>query len=84
MSDHSELIRSAVGQGLTVRGELIAGALTDARQAGSIRADLDPATTAKFVLNAWEGTLIEVRATRSADAFDPFFDLVFGVLLTEG
>jgi hypothetical protein len=29
-----------------------------------------------------EGTLIEARAGRSTDAFDSFFTMVFGTLLT--
>jgi TetR/AcrR family transcriptional repressor of nem operon len=82
ISDHSETIRAAVRQSLQVWGDLIAGAITEAQQAGSVRAELDPKRTAHFVLNAWEGTLIEVRAERSTDAFDTFFDLVFGTLLT--
>jgi hypothetical protein len=48
----------------------------------SVRADLDPERTAGFVINAWEGTLIEARTTRSTDAFDSFFTIVFGTLLT--
>jgi TetR/AcrR family transcriptional repressor of nem operon len=81
VSDHSELIRVAVLASLLAWTGLVAGALTEARTAGSVRADLDPAATARFVVNAWEGTLVDARASRSAEAFDPFFDLVFGVLL---
>jgi TetR/AcrR family transcriptional repressor of nem operon len=81
VSDHSELIRAAVLDGLRTWTGLVAATLAEARQAGSIRADLDPEATARFVVDAWEGTLVDARATRSATAFEPFFDLVFGVLL---
>jgi TetR/AcrR family transcriptional repressor of nem operon len=80
--DHSEVIRASVQQSMQQWAALIAAALTEAQQAGTVRADLDPKTTARFVLNAWEGTLIGARADRSADAFDSFFDIVFGTLLT--
>ncbi|MGI8333204.1 TetR family transcriptional regulator C-terminal domain-containing protein [Actinomadura scrupuli] len=79
--DHSDVIRAAVRQGLGEWTALIAEALGQAQRAGTLRADLDPETTARFVLNAWEGALIGARADRSAEAFDAFFDVVFGVLL---
>ncbi|AWS44182.1 TetR/AcrR family transcriptional regulator [Streptosporangium sp. 'caverna'] len=81
IADHSEVIREAAQDGLRQWAALITKALTEAQGAGTVRADLNPETTARFVLNAWEGTLIAARADRSADAFDPFFDLVFGTLL---
>jgi TetR/AcrR family transcriptional repressor of nem operon len=81
VSDHSEVIRVAVLASLQAWTGLVAGALAEARDAGSVRAGLDPATTARFVVNAWEGTLVDARATRSATAFEPFFDVVFGTLL---
>jgi TetR/AcrR family transcriptional regulator, transcriptional repressor for nem operon len=82
VADHSDIIRTAVREGLERWARLVAAALAEARAAGTIRADLDPDTTARFLLNAWEGTLIEVRARRSARAFDSFFTIVFGSLLT--
>ncbi|MCW2886584.1 MAG: TetR/AcrR family transcriptional regulator, transcriptional repressor for nem operon [Streptosporangiaceae bacterium] len=80
--DHSEVLRAAVRQSLQHWAALVAAALTEAQQARTVRAGLDPDTTARFILNAWEGTLIGARADRSADDFDAFFDIVFGTLLT--
>lgn len=82
ISDHSDTIRAGVLQGLRNWATLIATVLTEAQEAGTVRADLDPDKTARFVLNAWEGTLIEARASRAADAFDSFFTTVFDTLLT--
>ncbi|MFG2475696.1 TetR family transcriptional regulator C-terminal domain-containing protein [Streptomyces fagopyri] len=79
--DHSEVIRSAVADGLRTWNGAIAAVLTEARRDGAVRADLDPDTTARFLLNAWEGTLIEARATKSAAAFDTFFHMVFEAVL---
>jgi TetR/AcrR family transcriptional repressor of nem operon len=81
IADHGDVIRVAVQQGLRQWAALIAAAVTEAQRAGTVRADLDPETTARFVLNAWEGTLIGARADRSAEAFGSFFDIVFGTLL---
>jgi len=82
VADHSDVLRAAVGQSLARWVELITEVLSEAQQAGSIRSGLDPQATARFVLSAWEGTLILARADRSGAAFDSFFDLVFGTLLT--
>jgi TetR/AcrR family transcriptional repressor of nem operon len=82
ISDHSETLRSGVRDGLRVWATLVAAVLTEAQRRGDVRADLDPERTAGFIVNAWEGTLIEARATRSTDSFDSFFTIVFGALLT--
>ncbi|MDX3097006.1 TetR family transcriptional regulator C-terminal domain-containing protein [Streptomyces sp. ME19-03-3] len=82
IADHSETIRAGVRSSLGVWASRIAGALAEAQQAGELRADLDVERTARFVLNAWEGTLITARSGRSGEAFEDFFDTVFGTLLT--
>jgi TetR/AcrR family transcriptional repressor of nem operon len=82
IGDHSDTLRSGVREGLRAWTALVAAVLTEARDQGRVRADLDPERTAGFVVNAWEGTLIEARTTRSTDAFDSFFAIVFGTLLT--
>ncbi|WP_329455072.1 TetR/AcrR family transcriptional regulator [Streptomyces sp. NBC_01497] len=81
IADHSDTIREAVRVSLERWSEALTTALAQARAAGLLDVALDPATTARFLLNAWEGTLISSRTERSAKAFRPFFDLVFGVLL---
>ncbi|MDP9842612.1 TetR/AcrR family transcriptional regulator [Streptosporangium lutulentum] len=83
VADHSDVIHTAVRNSFRQWAVLIAAALGEARRAGTVRADLDPETTARFVLHAWEGTLLGARADRSAEAFDSFFDLVFGTLLVK-
>jgi TetR/AcrR family transcriptional regulator, transcriptional repressor for nem operon len=84
ISDHSDTLRTAVRDGLRSWATLVSAVLTEAQQEGTVRADLDPERTAGFVVNAWEGTLIEVRTSRSTEAFDSFFTIVFGALLTAG
>lgn len=82
ITDHSETIRASVGESLRVWTDLVAGVLAEAAHAGALRTGLDPAATARLIVNAWEGTLIDARATRSPDAFASFFTVVFGTLLT--
>lgn len=81
IADHSESIREAVHQGFVGWAELLNAALTEGQQAGSVRADLDPAKTAQFLISAWEGTLIQARTFKSVDVFDSFFELTFTSLL---
>ena len=82
ISDHSDAIRSSVRDGLRQWTTLVATVLTEAQRDETVRAGLNPERTARFIINAWEGTLIEARANRSTDAFDSFFTMVFGALLT--
>ena len=82
VADHSELIRAELAAGFDEWVAGIAAAITQAQRAGTVRAALDPAVTARFILNAWEGTLLGARAARTPESFDAFFHLVFEVLLT--
>ncbi|MCF3963278.1 TetR/AcrR family transcriptional regulator [Streptomyces fuscigenes] len=81
IADHSDTLREAVRVSLERWSDALATAIGQAREAGLVGEAVEPATTARFLLNAWEGTLISARTDRSAKAFTPFFDLVFGVLL---
>jgi TetR/AcrR family transcriptional regulator, transcriptional repressor for nem operon len=81
ITDHSEPIRASVQAGMQQWADLISGALIEAQQAGTVRAGLDPDATARFLLNAWEGTLIQARAEKSSAAFEAFFTVAFGDLL---
>jgi TetR/AcrR family transcriptional repressor of nem operon len=80
ISDHSEAIRTAVRESLSVWAGLISVTLAEAQEAGSLRS-LDPDATSHFLLNAWEGTLIQARAEQSSTAFETWFALVFDTLL---
>lgn len=81
VGDHSDGIRTAVREGLRHWSEPIAAAIAAAQRDGDVHAGHDPATLARFVLNAWEGAVISARADRSSASFDAFFDIVFGTLL---
>ncbi|GAB3981619.1 TetR/AcrR family transcriptional regulator [Actinoallomurus acanthiterrae] len=82
IADHSDVIREGVRQGLAQWTDAIAAVLTEARDAGALRAGLDPRATAGFLINSWEGSLIRARADRSTDAFESFFVLIFDTLLS--
>ncbi|MEU8075598.1 TetR family transcriptional regulator C-terminal domain-containing protein [Catellatospora citrea] len=79
--DHMDTVRDAVRDSFDMWAALIAATLTEAQRTGAIRTDLDPAITAGFLLNAWEGTLIRARTDRSPAAFEAFLTTVFDTLL---
>jgi TetR/AcrR family transcriptional repressor of nem operon len=78
--DHSEPIRAGVKTGLEAWTGLLAGAIAEGQEAGSIRKNLDAEQTARYLLSAWEGTLIQARTYRDEKVFDSFFDLTFAGL----
>jgi TetR/AcrR family transcriptional regulator, transcriptional repressor for nem operon len=80
--DHSEPLRLRVQDSLNLWSTLLADAIADGQAAGEIRGSLDPQKTAHYLTNAWEGTLLQMRADKNADAFDVFFTVTFDALLT--
>lgn len=60
----------------------IADCLTAAVQAGQLPADVHPDELAEFITNNWQGSLVKMKASRSAYPLDMFFKYVFDGLLT--
>jgi TetR/AcrR family transcriptional repressor of nem operon len=79
--DHSDPIRAEVASALDDWATRIAAAITQAQHDGTVRPTLDPAATARFLLNAWEGAMLGARTARSAESFNAFFTTVFEILL---
>lgn len=81
MADHSDMIREAVRLSLESWEQALAAPIAQAQESGRVTAATDAKTLARFILNAWEGTLISARAERSEDSYEMFFETVFGTLL---
>jgi TetR/AcrR family transcriptional repressor of nem operon len=60
---------------------LIEQALREAQQRGDITTTADAAQLARFVLNAWQGTLVRMKVVKSDQPFEDFEAVVFGHLL---
>ncbi|SDP11127.1 TetR/AcrR family transcriptional regulator [Actinacidiphila guanduensis] len=82
VADSSEPVRAAAGRAFANWRDAIASAVGNAQQAGLVSRAVDADTLARFVLNAWEGTLIAARVERTARPYEAFFTLVFDTLLT--
>jgi len=77
ISDLSPAMRQAVSQALRSMAGRMARVLAQARDAGEIPADLDPERTASFMLEAWEGALLRMKAEKSGEPLRRFADFMF-------
>jgi TetR/AcrR family transcriptional repressor of nem operon len=55
--------------------------LRDAQAKGEVDPRRDPAETARFLVNAWEGATIRLRITQDRQPIDDFLNTAFKVLL---
>ena len=68
----------------TALENLIAGVakqLRQARERGELRRQLDPEATARFIVSAWQGALVRMKAAAGPEPLDNFQTMVFEVLL---
>lgn len=80
-ADHSDIIRTQVAISLGTWSDSIIQAIKEAQAAGEVGADLDADRLGRFVLNAWEGTLLRVKADKNTQPLDDFFTVVFDTIL---
>lgn len=57
--------------------------LHDARQAGDIRADIDPTDAASFLLSGWEGAILRSKVLKSTEPMERFVRVFFKHCLKE-
>lgn len=72
MSDSSEAIRLKVRQMMRNKTQMIEDILEEARLDGSLKNTLAPGLLAEFLFNAWEGTLMRMKASKSRDPLNAF------------
>jgi len=56
--------------------------LQEARDQGQLPTRLEPEATARFILSAWQGALIRMKAAAGPEPLDTFQNMTFEVLLT--
>ena len=76
MSDSNEAIRHKVKQVLRRNTQLFKEVLDEAKEAGEIRQSADTKFIAEFILNAWEGTLLRMKASKSREPLDIFLKML--------
>lgn len=76
MSDSSEQIRLKVRQLLRNNTQAIEDVLEEARLNGSLTSPLSSAVLAEFLFNAWEGTVMRMKASKCREPLDAFLALL--------
>ncbi|WP_175831337.1 TetR/AcrR family transcriptional regulator [Burkholderia cepacia] len=81
MADTHEVARAEFASYFHEWSVEIAKVIGQAQAAGTISDLIDRRAAGRFVLNAWQGTLIRAKVTKDEEAFKDFLALVFGVIL---
>ncbi|MEM7562139.1 MAG: TetR/AcrR family transcriptional regulator [Pseudomonadota bacterium] len=76
MSDSSDAIRVKVSQVLKQITALFENQLELAKATNEIDQSVNSHTTAEFMVNAWEGTLMRIKATQTREPLDAFLQLL--------
>ena len=76
MSDSNEVIREKVKRILKINTQLIQEVLDEAKKAGEIEPAAQTNTMAEFIFNAWEGTLLRMKASKSQESLDTFLEML--------
>ncbi len=76
MSDSCEAIRCKVQQTLSANARMFRKVLEQGRASGQLGPAIDPEQTAEFIFNAWEGTLMRMKADKSRAPLDAFLALL--------
>ncbi len=74
MADVNEPIRLKLDFLLCRLTALIEDCLREAQEQGDIPKDRDIKKLAQFIFNAWEGTLLRMKAAKNCNAFDSFLN----------
>lgn len=82
MSDSSEAIRLKVRQMMRNKTQMIEDLLEEARLDGSLKNTLATSLLAEFLFNAWEGTLMRMKASKSREPLDAFLLTLPNILST--
>lgn len=80
MSDSSEVIRLKVRQMLRNNTQAIEDVLEEARLDGSLKSPISSAVLAEFLFNAWEGTLMRMKASKCREPLNAFLTLLPAIL----
>jgi TetR/AcrR family transcriptional repressor of nem operon len=80
-ADHSAVIRAQVEASLASWSDSVVELITAAQAEGDVAAGQDAARLGRFVLNAFQGTLMRTKVVKTTEPFDDFFAVVFDGLL---
>ncbi len=80
MSDSNEAIRIKVRQMMRNKTLIVEDLLEEAKLDGSLRSAISANVLAEFLFNAWEGTLMRMKATKCREPMDAFLSALPSIL----
>ena len=80
MAESSEAIRIKVRQMLRNNTQAIEDVLEAARSEGKLKSTLPSSVLAEFLFNAWEGTVMRMKATKCREPLDAFLVVLNHIL----
>ncbi|WP_243368580.1 TetR/AcrR family transcriptional regulator [Fundidesulfovibrio soli] len=81
MSSLSAPLRERLRKALDGLTAMVRSLLDEAAREGQLPQGLDPAATAAFIVDAWEGSLLRMKADAGPEALERFVSVVFDRLL---
>ena len=81
MSDLSPVMRERLRHALNLVASRISHLLQEARDKGQLPEGLAPQQTGEFILDAWEGALLRMKAEKSVEPLDRFLHFIFDRIL---
>jgi TetR/AcrR family transcriptional repressor of nem operon len=81
MGDLNEAFRVRLEQVFARMRAMMAELLDQARAAGEVAPELKPGDVAEFILNSWQGAMLQMKVVKSTEPLKIFERVVFGDLL---
>ncbi|KQP13118.1 TetR/AcrR family transcriptional regulator [Pseudorhodoferax sp. Leaf267] len=81
IADSHETSRAEFARYFDLWSQAIAAVIAEAQAAGSVATPTNPQALGRFVLNAWQGTVLRAKSDRGEEPFKDFLACVFGGLL---
>jgi TetR/AcrR family transcriptional regulator, transcriptional repressor for nem operon len=81
MGDLSPVFSEKLKDSIDAMAQIYANLLHEARQAGEIRADLDIAQTARFIVSSWHGALIHMKIVKGPEPLENHKKFIFQSVL---
>lgn len=81
LGDINPVFREKLNRALEGLIKSVAKQLAQAQERGELRRELSADETARFIISAWQGALVRMKAVAGPEPLDNFQSMVFAVLL---
>ena len=81
LADQNENFRGYINERMMYFVDDLESCLVVAQQAGQINAALDVHDLAAFIYNSWQGAMLRMKVTKSAEPLRTFTNMLFNVIL---